>query len=100
ATTGGGARTLVVEVDGREHRAVALAGATVLDAALAAGVPMPFSCGVGGCGACRVRVVEGSVTTEEPSCLTIAEREAGFALACVGRPGRGGCTVRVEGEGR
>lgn len=93
-----GARTIAISVNGREHRAVALAGATLLDAGIAAGVPMPFSCSVGGCGACRVQVIEGSVTMEEPNCLTSAEREAGFVLACVGRPDAGGCKVRIEGE--
>lgn len=92
-------RSIAIEVNGREHRAVALAGATLLDAGLAAGAPMPFSCNVGGCGACRVRVVEGTIEMEEPNCLTASEREAGFALACVGRPGAGGCKVRIEGEG-
>jgi ring-1,2-phenylacetyl-CoA epoxidase subunit PaaE len=59
---------------------------------------MPFSCIVGGCGACRVRLVEGSVEMEEPNCLTDAERAEGWVLACVGRPDVGGCRVRVEGE--
>lgn len=98
AAATGGPRTIAIEVNGREHRAVALAGATLLDAGLAAGAPMPFSCSVGGCGACRVRVLEGTVEMEEPNCLSAAERQAGFALACVGRPGTSGCKVRVEGE--
>ena len=100
ASAKGGPRTIAIEVNGREHRAVALAGATLLDAGLAAGAPMPFSCSVGGCGACRVRVLEGSIEMEEPNCLSGSERDAGYALACVGRPGAGGCKVRVEGEGQ
>lgn len=99
ASAKGGPRTIAIEVNGREHRAVALAGATLLDAGLAAGAPMPFSCSVGGCGACRVRVLEGTIEMEEPNCLSGSERDAGYALACVGRPGTGGCKVRVEGEG-
>jgi uncharacterized protein len=91
-------RTIAIEVDGREHRAIALAGATLLEAGLAAGAPMPFSCNVGGCGACRVRVIEGIIEMEEPNCLSGSERDAGYALACVGRPGAGGCRVRIEGE--
>jgi uncharacterized protein len=94
----GGPRTIAIEANGREHRAVALAGATLLDAGLAAGAPMPFSCSVGGCGACRVRVLEGTIDMEEPNCLSSSEREAGYVLACVGRPAANGCRVRIEGE--
>lgn len=93
-----GSRTVAIQVNGRELRALALAGATLLDAGLSIGALMPFSCCVGGCGACRVRLVEGHVEMEEPNCLTKAEREAGYVLACVGRPGAGGCTIRIEGD--
>jgi ring-1,2-phenylacetyl-CoA epoxidase subunit PaaE len=95
----GGARSVAIQVNGREHRALAFGGATVLDAGLTSGISMPFSCIVGGCGACRVRLVEGSVTMEEPNCLTDDEKKAGWVLACVGRPDAGGCVVRVEEEG-
>lgn len=86
AAVGPGARPVAIRIKGRTHRTTALPGATVLEAGLAAGVPMPFSCAVGGCGACKLKVVEGSVEVEEPSCLTEEERAAGFVLACVGRP--------------
>ncbi len=91
-----GARPVAIRIDGRTHRTTALPGATVLEAGLAAGAPMPFSCAVGGCGACKLKVLEGSVEVEEPNCLTAAERAAGFVLACVGRP-CGPCVLeRVE----
>jgi len=89
-----GARPIAIRVKDRTHRTLALPGATVLEAGLAAGADMPFSCGVGGCGACRVKVVEGSVELEEPNCLSDAERAAGYVLACVGRP-CGPCTIEV-----
>ncbi len=71
------------------------AGQTVLEAGLDAGLALPFSCAMGGCGACRVRVVAGTVEMEEPNCLTPEEREGGYALACVGRP-CGPCQIAVE----
>ncbi len=80
-------------------RTTALAGATLLEAGLAAAASMPFSCGVGGCGACRVRLVEGEVDLDEPHCLSAEEREAGYVLACVGKP-RGACTIAIEREER
>jgi ferredoxin-NADP reductase len=61
-------------------------GQTILEAALAVGIDMPFSCAMGGCGACRVRRAEGEVQMEEPNCLSRAEREQGYVLTCVGRP--------------
>jgi ferredoxin-NADP reductase len=69
-------------------------GATLLEAARAAGQDLPFSCAVGGCGACRVKVVAGDVAMDEPNCLTAEERAAGFALTCCGAPA-GPCTIEV-----
>ncbi len=71
------------------------AGATLLEAATAAGQDMPFSCAVGGCGACRVRVLEGEVVMDEPNCLSEEERAAGYALTCCGAP-VGPCAIEVE----
>lgn len=92
-----GARPIAIRVKDRTHRTVALPGATVLEAGLAAGAPMPFSCAVGGCGACKVQLVEGEVELEEPNCLTEKERAAGYVLACVGRP-CGPCVVEVPAD--
>lgn len=60
-------------------------GVTILDAGLAGGVDLAFSCTMGGCGACRVKVTAGEVALDEPNCLTAAERAAGYALACCAR---------------
>ena len=69
----GGARTLVVKP-----------GQTLLEAGLAAAAPMPFSCAMGGCGACKMQVVSGEVAMDEPNCLSEAERARGEVLTCVG----------------
>jgi len=92
-----GARPIAIRVKGRVHRTTALPGATVLEAGLAAGAPMPFSCAVGGCGACKVKLIDGTVEVDEPNCLTDQERAAGYVLTCVGRP-CGPCTVEVLEE--
>lgn len=57
-------------------------GETVLEAGLRAGIRLDFSCTVGGCGACRLRVSDGAVAINEPNCLTPEERAAGDILAC------------------
>lgn len=72
--------------DGTRRHLTVAAGATVLEAGLAAGVALPYSCALGGCGACRVRVHAGEVQMEAPHCLGEAERAQGYALACVARP--------------
>ncbi len=61
-------------------------GQTILEAGRAAGLPMKFSCAMGGCAACRVRLRDGAVAMDEPNCLSEAERGEGFVLACVSRP--------------
>jgi len=62
--------------------ATAQPGQTLLQAANDAGVALPFSCTMGGCGACKVRLKSGSVVMSEPNCLTEQERDQGFVLTC------------------
>jgi len=64
------------------RKVTARAGQTVLQAGLEAGVALPFSCTMGGCGACKVKKASGSVVMSEPNCLSETEREAGYLLAC------------------
>ncbi|MFE0369294.1 2Fe-2S iron-sulfur cluster-binding protein [Streptomyces tendae] len=61
-------------------------GQTLLDAGLAAGLPMPYSCTVGSCGECTARVREGEVTQPEDTCLTPEQKAKGYVLTCVGCP--------------
>jgi ferredoxin-NADP reductase len=90
-----GPQPVSVRLRGGVERVVVRPGATVLEAALDARVDMPFSCTVGGCGACRVRLVEGDLAMDEPNCLSPDERARGYVLACVSRPA-GPCTLEVE----
>ena len=59
---------------------------SILDAASAAGLEVPFSCTSGVCGTCRARCVEGEVRMERNFALDKAEVEAGFVLTCQCRP--------------
>ncbi|MFN2424807.1 MAG: 2Fe-2S iron-sulfur cluster-binding protein [Candidatus Binatia bacterium] len=56
-------------------------GTTILEAAEQAGIALPSSCRMGGCGACKVKI-DGRVASAEPNCLTDQERAEGYALAC------------------
>lgn len=59
------------------------AGEPLLEAAERAGFPLVHDCRFGGCGACRVKLLEGRVDYEEfPFGLTEEEAEEGYALAC------------------
>ena len=57
-------------------------GETILEAGLRNGIPLDFSCTVGGCGACKIRMVSGAITVDEPNCLTDEEKAAGYTLGC------------------
>jgi ring-1,2-phenylacetyl-CoA epoxidase subunit PaaE len=70
----------------REVGLVVQPGQTLLEAGLAAGLAMPYSCAMGGCAACKVAVEHGEVVMQEPNCLGPRERAEGFVLACIGCP--------------
>ena len=59
---------------------------SILDAALRAGVYLPYACNHGLCGTCKVEVVEGEVEHNHasPFALLDLEKEEGLALACCG----------------
>ena len=59
-------------------------GATILEAALDAGVGYPFGCQSGNCGACKSHLVKGEVTMEGYSefALSDEEKARGLILAC------------------
>lgn len=59
-------------------------GATVLDAALDAGIAYPHGCQSGNCGACKSHLVKGEVTMAGYSEFALAdeEKERGLILAC------------------
>ena len=61
---------------------------TVLEAALAGGLILPYSCRDGACGVCKSKVLSGEVDHGRyaESTLTAAERDAGMALLCCARP--------------
>lgn len=59
---------------------------TILAAGRAAGLPLAFSCGMGGCAACKLTLRSGEVHMSEPNCLSPEEASRGEVLACVARP--------------
>ncbi|MEE2859289.1 MAG: hybrid-cluster NAD(P)-dependent oxidoreductase [Pseudomonadota bacterium] len=66
---------------------------TVLNAARAAGVAIPFGCSMGVCGSCRIRKLSGEVHMVHNGGISDDEVEEGYILACCSNP-RG--TVTLE----
>jgi ferredoxin len=62
-------------------------GDTLLESLLRAGVPFPFSCQSGNCGACKCELVSGDVVALEHSALALGadEQAKGMVLACRAR---------------
>jgi CDP-4-dehydro-6-deoxyglucose reductase, E3 len=61
---------------------------TVLEAAIDAGVNMPYGCRNGACGSCKGKLISGKVIHDDyqGSAMTDAELAAGNALFCCARP--------------
>lgn len=56
---------------------------TILEAALAAGLVLPYGCRDGACGACKGKVIRGEVTLAgSATALSDADRAAGMTLFC------------------
>ena len=61
---------------------------TVLQAAIEAGVNLPYGCRNGACGACKATLIQGKVMHDDyqGSAMSDAELAAGNALLCCARP--------------
>ena len=65
------------------------AGQSVLEACLAAGLPMPYNCRSGECAECRAVLLSGSVEESpgaDPAVFTEADRRKGRILTCLCGP--------------
>ena len=73
-------------LDGIRHRFPIGEDETVIEAALGAGLELPYSCRGGMCCTCRARVVEGRVAMDVNYSLEPWELAAGYVLTCQSRP--------------
>lgn len=76
---------VTIIADGKRRTIQAASGEAVLDAALRAGLDLPYACKGGMCSTCRARVVAGSTTMALNYSLEPWEIEAGFVLTCQAR---------------
>ena len=77
-------------------------GETILDAAAAADIGLPFGCRTGACGTCTARLLSGDVVHHRPP-RALKERHLadGYVLLCIAEPTTGthlavGATVQAE----
>ncbi|MDD3445698.1 MAG: 2Fe-2S iron-sulfur cluster binding domain-containing protein [Zavarzinia sp.] len=72
-------------------------GDTLLRAGLRAGLGLPYECNAGGCGTCKVELIEGAVESRWPEApgLSDRDRRKGRVLACQSLP-TGDCRLRLR----
>jgi ring-1,2-phenylacetyl-CoA epoxidase subunit PaaE len=73
---------LTVVLDGKQHDLALGPDEHVLDAALNAGLDLPYSCKAGVCCTCRGKVLEGRVEMDKNFTLEADEMAQGFVLTC------------------
>jgi len=73
-------------IDGKRREVPVADGEAILDAALRAGMDLPFACKGGMCSTCRAKLVEGEAQMEVNYSLEPWELKAGFILTCQARP--------------
>ena len=84
---GAGEAEITLLIDGAERRyTMAKDTASVLDAGLAHGIDIRYSCKGGVCSTCRCKVVEGRVEMDANYALEDYEVARGFVLACQSFP--------------
>ena len=76
-----------VTIDGREHSFTFEEGTgSILDAGIAFGLDLPYSCKSGVCSTCRALRLDGEVSMANNFALTKADLRKGFILTCQSLP--------------
>lgn len=82
----GGDSEIRILLDGKWFEIKAARNSSILDAALDAGLDMPYSCQSGLCTACRGKCLSGKVKMTDNEGLSDEEISEGYVLTCVGHP--------------
>ncbi|KAI7842486.1 hypothetical protein COHA_003840 [Chlorella ohadii] len=90
------AKVELQDLDGATHQLDVPEDETVLDAALAKGIDVPYDCKMGVCLRCAAKIDSGNV--EQPGSMINDEaQDEGYALLCVAYP-VSDCSIRVIPE--
>lgn len=73
-------------IDGKRKDVPIADGEAILDAALRAGMDLPYACKGGMCSTCRAKIVEGETRMDVNYSLEPWELQAGFVLTCQAHP--------------
>lgn len=73
-------------IDGKRRDVPVAEDEAILDAALRAGLDLPFACKGGMCSTCRAKLVEGEAPMDINYSLEPWELKAGFVLTCQAKP--------------
>lgn len=86
AETASAAFQITVQPSGRVF--IAQADESILNAAIRAGVGLPYGCKDGACGSCKCKKISGTVAHGEhqAKALSADEEAAGFVLSCCAQP--------------
>ncbi len=95
-TTAPPAHRATIIADGKRRDIPIAKNEAILDAALRAGLDLPFACKGGMCSTCRARLTEGTATMELNYSLEPWELEQGFILTCQARPTTAQVTVDYD----
>ncbi|MGY3528827.1 1,2-phenylacetyl-CoA epoxidase subunit PaaE [Bradyrhizobium sp. USDA 4452] len=83
-------------IDGKRREVPVADGESILDAALRAGMDLPFACKGGMCSTCRAKLVEGEAPMDLNYSLEPWELKAGFILTCQAKPCSGKVVVDYD----
>lgn len=89
--------TAKIHHQGEVYQVAIAPNQTVLDAAQAAGLDLPYSCSAGVCTTCAALIKEGSVSQDDGMGISPELQEQGYALLCVAYP-QSDLTVETEQE--
>lgn len=80
--------TYNITIEATQHQFLASDDQNILDAALAAGIVLPYSCRAGACSSCKGRVVSGDFEAgpAPAQVLQSQEIEEGYTLLCQAQP--------------
>jgi ring-1,2-phenylacetyl-CoA epoxidase subunit PaaE len=79
-------QTITLIKNGERHSLFVPYQQSILTAAIANGIDLPYSCRAGRCSSCRAKTVQGKVQMHYNEVLTDADEEAGYILTCTGHP--------------